>query len=69
VTIPSTSFDNAFCAVFTGAYCSSCYKGYFLGSGICKLANDLCATLDQSSGNCLSCYSGYKLSGVTCILA
>jgi hypothetical protein len=69
VTIQSTSYDNAFCANFSGAYCSACFNGYYLGSGICKLANNLCETLDQFSGDCLTCYSGYKIYGITCIIA
>ena len=40
--------------------CTSCYLGYGLQNGLCRIQNLLCSRADES-GACLACYNGFIL--------
>jgi hypothetical protein len=66
ICVLSTSIYDPECSAHSGSVCTACYGGYYVNSsGVCVLANPLCASLGVN-GVCTSCYAGYVLSGTTC---
>ena len=56
------------CARFNEGICITCSSGFYFGNdGLCKQANPLCETFDQTNGNCLSCFFGFALNGGNCV--
>lgn len=56
------------CARFNEGICLTCSSGFYFGNdGLCKQANPLCETFDQTNGNCLSCFFGFALKGGNCV--
>jgi hypothetical protein len=59
--------SNNGCAVYNGAFCSQCSKGWWQNSqGVCVAVSDQCATWNQTNGFCLTCYGGYVLTNGVC---
>jgi hypothetical protein len=48
--------------------CGSCYPGYCLLKGECKVSNPLCESLTEDC-KCKTCYGGYILQKGNCTVA
>jgi proprotein convertase subtilisin/kexin type 5 len=49
--------------------CLKCFASSFLNpSKVCTLQNNLCATINQNTGECISCYQGYILANGNCTI-
>lgn len=54
---PALGFDPK-CKTYSGVYCSTCIKGYYLKDYVCTIIDPKCVNFSYDVNQCLQCSSG-----------